>query len=338
MLIFGENIDKITLDKEGFIVDTDGADESTPIKPTAVINPPGGVYEVDQSIPFSAGESRDIDGSIVSYKWDFGDGNVSENTSIIHSYSDAAEYTVTLTIKDNDGNIAQENAYLVINPPYPSITSTQENKSPRAIINSQNVVEVGQKIIFSGNNSNDEDGDIIKYEWIVGDGSKKMGNSIDHVYGSAGKYNVILTVTDDDKLTGSTSKTIVVNEKPMSKTIPDPVLVHTETKEHEFNGREFISFKFDIENKAKYPSELFVPSPELPPCGKNDNASRIWIEIHDGDTDARIYGYCAINSPSELDNMGISVPTDKTPPKSVYVKFHDRKEDKTYTSNIVLIR
>ncbi|CAD7769060.1 Periplasmic copper-binding protein (NosD) [Candidatus Methanoperedenaceae archaeon GB37] len=59
---------------------------------------------INQSITFNASSSYDPDGTIVSYEWDFGDGNVTKTTeeTINHSYSEAGRYTVNLTVTDND--------------------------------------------------------------------------------------------------------------------------------------------------------------------------------------------------------------------------------------------
>ena len=60
-----------------------------------------------QTITFDASSSYDPDGEITSYKWDFGDGwsFESETGTVTHSYSSAGDYTVTLTVRDNDGAI-----------------------------------------------------------------------------------------------------------------------------------------------------------------------------------------------------------------------------------------
>jgi|GEM_PF-2605127 len=47
--------------------------------------------------------STDSDGSIVSYSWDFGDGNSSNSANPSHSYNAAGTYTVNLTVTDDDG-------------------------------------------------------------------------------------------------------------------------------------------------------------------------------------------------------------------------------------------
>ena len=60
---------------------------------------------VNEEITFNASASTDPDGSIVSYEWDFGDGNITNTTHEIikHSYSEAGSYEVTLTVTDDEG-------------------------------------------------------------------------------------------------------------------------------------------------------------------------------------------------------------------------------------------
>ncbi len=58
------------------------------------------------TIRFDASESRDPDGQIVRYDWTFGDGSRASGPVVEHTYqsSDAANFTATLIIFDNDGN------------------------------------------------------------------------------------------------------------------------------------------------------------------------------------------------------------------------------------------
>lgn len=58
---------------------------------------------VGSTITFSSAGSSDPDGSISNYQWDFGDGTTSSQSAPIHSYTTAGNYTITLTVTDNDG-------------------------------------------------------------------------------------------------------------------------------------------------------------------------------------------------------------------------------------------
>lgn len=56
---------------------------------------------VNSSITFNASKSYDLDGFIVLYAWDFGDGNTRTGMSPNHTYNKAGNYTVTLVVTDN---------------------------------------------------------------------------------------------------------------------------------------------------------------------------------------------------------------------------------------------
>ena len=58
---------------------------------------------VNQTITFNASNSTDPGGTIENYEWDFGDGEKAEGEIVTHSYSSAGNYTVKLTVTDNEG-------------------------------------------------------------------------------------------------------------------------------------------------------------------------------------------------------------------------------------------
>jgi VCBS repeat-containing protein len=57
----------------------------------------------DLNCDFDASESTDADGSIVSYAWDYGDGNVGSGVYPSHPYTSSGLYTVVLTVTDDGG-------------------------------------------------------------------------------------------------------------------------------------------------------------------------------------------------------------------------------------------
>ena len=87
-----------------------GADTPTvdvsqaPVNPIAVISVT--LRSKNGSIfGFSAADSSDPDGTIVSYDWVFGDGTMDWGIVVFHTYTLTGTFPVTLTITDNDGLI-----------------------------------------------------------------------------------------------------------------------------------------------------------------------------------------------------------------------------------------
>jgi PKD repeat protein len=67
-----------------------------------LIEPALGVNGVNQSFLFQS-TSSDIDGTIVRYEWDFGDGVREDKPDVQHRYSFPGQYTVTHVVTDNGG-------------------------------------------------------------------------------------------------------------------------------------------------------------------------------------------------------------------------------------------
>lgn len=64
-------------------------------------NPTSG--EAPLVVHFDASDSSDPDGTIVSYDWDFRDGETGSGVTIAHTYTEEGIYIVTLTVTDDDG-------------------------------------------------------------------------------------------------------------------------------------------------------------------------------------------------------------------------------------------
>jgi len=83
------------------------------VLPTAEANG-GYTANVNANISFSSDGSTDSDGSIASYSWNFGDGNLSSAANPNYSYSLAGTYTAKLTVTDNEGGKATDTATVIV--------------------------------------------------------------------------------------------------------------------------------------------------------------------------------------------------------------------------------
>lgn len=60
----------------------------------------------NRMVSFDASATTDIDSSIASYSWNFGDGTTGTGTFANHTYKKAGNYTVTLTVTDSLGAVS----------------------------------------------------------------------------------------------------------------------------------------------------------------------------------------------------------------------------------------
>ena len=75
--------------------------------------------------------------------------------------------------------------------------------------------ESDESVHFDAFNSYDNDGYIIKYEWDFDNNGiyEKTGKTINHIFGDEGSFPVTLRVTDNDGLTDTETKTIIVEDE-----------------------------------------------------------------------------------------------------------------------------
>ncbi|MEW6062998.1 MAG: PKD domain-containing protein [Nanoarchaeota archaeon] len=99
----------LTVTDSGGLTDTDviqvtigGGSCPVPQPPVADAGPDQNA-NINDLVNFDASASYDIDGTIISYVWDFGNGNSAAGITASHSYASPGTYTVTLTVMDNDG-------------------------------------------------------------------------------------------------------------------------------------------------------------------------------------------------------------------------------------------
>ena len=159
----------------------------------------------DVNCDFDSSASNDIDGTIVGYDWDFGDGSSANTVTASHTFG-YSTYTVSLTVTDDDGATGTASE---------TITFGEPNSPPSAGF----TASCTDLDCDFTDTSSDSDGSIASYSWDFGDGSGSTSANPSHTYSTGGTYSVTLTVTDDDGASDSASGSVTVSNPPANTTL-----------------------------------------------------------------------------------------------------------------------
>ncbi|MET0866236.1 MAG: PKD domain-containing protein [Nakamurella sp.] len=150
--------------------------------------------------------SSDPDGSIASYRWDWGDGSIGTGATSSHTYLNAGSYPVLLTATDDSG---------ATNSTTRTVVATAPVNQPPTAVAAGSCAFLTCAVDAAG--SSDSDGSIASYSWAWGDGtSAGTGPTSSHVYAAAGTRTVTLTVTDQQGGKGSTTLTLTPTSPPVT--------------------------------------------------------------------------------------------------------------------------
>jgi PKD repeat protein len=153
-------------------------------------------------VTFDGSSSFDLDGSIVSYAWRFGDGSTGSGPVVQHQFSIGGTYVVSLTVTDDrglTGTVTQ------------NVTVTDGGLPSADFDWSPNPGKVNEKVYFNAAKSAAVTGrTIVRYDWDYGNGRQDSGLLAWEIFTVAGKYKVTLTVTDDVGNKKSASQDVTV--------------------------------------------------------------------------------------------------------------------------------
>jgi len=152
-------------------------------------------------VSVNAADSKDPDGTIESYDWDFGDGATATGVTATHTYSAEGTYTITLVVTDDDGATGTTSKDVYVKP------VVDEFPVARFTWTASNLV-----VDFDASTSSDDHG-IVSWDWDFGDGSTGSGEKVSHTFAAPNTYPVTLTVTDTIDQTNSVTHDVVVTIK-----------------------------------------------------------------------------------------------------------------------------
>ncbi|MDD5649523.1 MAG: PKD domain-containing protein [Candidatus Nanoarchaeia archaeon] len=186
----------------------------------------------NETINFTDNSTYVVD-PIVSYLWNFGDGNTNISKNPSHNYLQNGIYLVTLTTKDLDGSTNSTTNQIVVG-----------SSALTASIVANNVEKEGVNVQFTGFGTGYDQP--LTYSWNFGDSlNATFGNGqiVNHVYTQNGTYTAVLTVTDADG--DSVTATHNIN-------ITDTIPIVIATANPYSSVVEGISVQFNASNSSAY--------------------------------------------------------------------------------------
>ncbi len=180
-------------------------------------------FVTSSEVQFDGSASRDSDGQITRYVWEFGDGQALEGLSPRHFYETSGIYEVSLTVFDDSG------------APQSSHRDTLQvvvNSRPIADAGPALTVAPGEEFVLDGGASVDPDGGVARFLWQFEDGRTQDGMRVSQRFDTPGVQRVLLQVTDDFVGGGAVDESevlITVNAPPVAQAGPDLRVAPDET-------------------------------------------------------------------------------------------------------------
>ncbi|GAB5472887.1 MAG: hypothetical protein Mars2KO_09860 [Maribacter sp.] len=184
------------------------------VAPTAVATATPLSGDAPLEVTFTGSDSTD-DVGVTGYSWDFKDGNTSTDADPTHTFTAEGTYEVELTVTDVDGLTDMATVTITV--------GQMGNQAPTALAEATPTAgEAPLTVSFTGSNSSDDEA-IVGYAWDFMDGSTSTEADPSHIFTTEGIYDVELTVTDGEGLTGTATVQILVGTGPFAVVEADPL-------------------------------------------------------------------------------------------------------------------
>lgn len=286
--------------------------------PTAVIEIDHNSGAAPMLVTFDGSNSVAQDGTINSYDWDFGDGNVASGSIVEHTYLNQGNFEVTLTVTDNGGTSDIATVMINVNDPDNIVPTANFNADPTSGL-------VPLAVNFDGSASTDPDGTIARFDWNFGDGTfdSDSGALVDHTYTSVGTYTATLSVIDNDGgISNAASLIIEVMVEGMTVTSATPgQLIRGTTTNLTLRGSGFqvgVNGKLVQRLGARILSTSFVDENTLIIEVRIANDARLGrrrVEVtnSNGETAVLVNAFTVVENDLDQDGDGITDNVDNCP-------------------------
>lgn len=171
---------------------------------------------VGQAVTFDGSGSQSSN-PITTYTWDFGDGNSATGPQANHTYAQPGDYTVTLSVTDDQNQQASTTQAIKVDP--------QPQPVPlAAVISGPSQGTTGQSLAFDGQGSTSA-APLNSIQWDFGDGTTGSSSlSVNHTYQNPGAYTVLLTLANDNGQNNTAVQQVTIQAAPAANQPPQPAI------------------------------------------------------------------------------------------------------------------
>jgi PKD repeat protein len=174
------------------------------VRPLPLANFTNNITCIGDSTQF-ADLSNPIEGNIIKWVWNFGDGDSSIFQNPTHTYNANGDYFVKLFIENSVGCFNDTTIKITVRP-LPTVTFTHP---PIGCPDSS--------IFFLLTTV-----DAVQYNWDFGDGNTGTGANPTHIYTNSGTYTIRLNAVTQFGCIDSSTSTIIIAERPSAYFIATP--------------------------------------------------------------------------------------------------------------------
>jgi len=179
---------------------------------------PIAAFAVDEPIQcfkdnwFVFSNKSNVSTGILTYTWNFGDGNLDYSNDIAHHFANPGTYNVTLSAKETSGGCTSDSIFKVL-----------VNQSPITNFSIDNNIQCFPGHQFTLTNNTSILSDTLLYTWSMGDGVIKIPKDLVYSYAKAGDYSIRLVANTLSGCSDSMTRNVIVHPTPTADFSVRPV-------------------------------------------------------------------------------------------------------------------